>query len=262
MSNPQSPPQSDAESTGSRTPSSSELHTGPGFRVQLAYPSNPATLIATLSKYETPEISDKLNRLYALDSGVRCLTKANRLAGTVCTVSVYPGDNLMVHKALDVARPGDIVMINAHGAAGSSNAVIGDMIATKAKHRGIAGFIIDGLLRDLPGIDDTGLAMFARGTTAVGPLHRGPGEINYPISCGGVVVNPGDIVVADEAGIVIVPRGFANELAQSLETGAQKAAEYLAAVQRGEFSMQWVDDMLAAGGCHIEGMPAMELPEE
>lgn len=259
MSNSQSP---DTQNTGSQTPSSSELHTGPGFRVQLAYPSNPASLVARLAEFETPEISDKLNRLYALDSGVRCLTKMNQVAGTVCTVSVYPGDNLMVHKALDVARPGDVVMINAHGAAGASNAVIGDMIATKAKHRGIAGFIIDGLLRDLPGIDDVGLPMFARGTTAVGPLHRGPGEINYPISCGGVVVNPGDIVVGDTAGIVVIPRAFANELAGRLEAGAQKAAEYLASVQRGEFSMQWVDDMLAAGGCHMEGMPAMELPEE
>src|SRR5262249_17502314 len=155
-----------------------------------------------------------------------------------CTVKLYPGDNLMVHKALDVARPGDVVVIDVGV---TSNAALGDLIATKARHRGIAGFIVDGLIRDLPGILQVDLPIFARGTTPFGPLHRGPGEINYPICCGGVVVNPGDIVVADQAGIVTIPAEIAEELLVRLEKHKEGNAAYLAAVKAGNFSNSWVD---------------------
>ncbi|MDA0629289.1 RraA family protein, partial [Acinetobacter baumannii] len=121
-----------------------------------------------------------------------------------CTVRVFPGDNLMVHKSLDIAQPGDIVVVTAGGS--NMNAILGDMICTKAKHRHIAGFIVDGLIRDLPDILPLDFPVWARGTTPIGPLHRGPGEVNYPIACGGVVVNPGDLVVADDAGIVAIPQ--------------------------------------------------------
>ncbi len=242
-----------------REPDSADLHPGPGFQVRTDCPRHAPELIARLAKFDTPTISDKLNRLYALDSGIQCLTKADRLAGPVCTVAVYPGDNLMVHKALDIARPGDVIVINARGGSGaSSNAVLGDLVSTKAKHRGIAGFVVDGLVRDLPGIVEVGIPVFARGTTAVGPLHRGPGEINFPIACGGVVTNPGDIVVADRAGIVVVPNAVATDLADRLEAGAERAAAYLAAVQGGTFSNAWVDDMLKRTGCLIDGRPAGE----
>ena len=248
--------------TASRRPDSSELYTGPGFRIRTDHAHLPPEVVKRLAKFDTPTISDNLNRLYALDAGIQCLTKVNRLAGSVCTVNVYPGDNLMVHKALDVARPGDVVMINAHGASGSTNAVLGDLVVMKSKHRGIAGYIVDGLIRDLPGILELGIPVFARGTTAVGPLHRGPGEINFPIACGGVVTNPGDVAVADQAGIVVVPHSFAAELVTRLESGAASAASYLAAVQKGSFSNSWVDDLLEQSGCQIDGPAARrEQPE-
>lgn len=241
----------------SRKPDSADLHPGPGFRVCTDYPRHDTECMARLAKFDTPTISDTLNRLYALDSGIQCLTDADRLSGSVCTVAVYPGDNLMVHKALDIARSGDVIMINARGGSGSSsNAVLGDLVSTKAKHRGIAGFIVDGLIRDLPGILEVGIPVFARGTTAVGPLHRGPGEINFPIACGGVVTNPGDVVVADRAGVVVVPYFFASELVERLEAGADRAAAYLRAVQRGEFSNAWVDALLEQTGCLVDGQPA------
>lgn len=243
----------------SRKPDSADLHPGPGFRVRTDHPSHPPELVARLANFDTPTISDTLNRLYALDSGIQCLTEADHLAGPVCTVAVYPGDNLMVHKALDVARPGDVIVVNARGGSGASiNAVLGDLVSTKAKHRGIAGFVVDGLIRDLPGILEVGIPVFARGTTAIGPLHRGPGEINFPIACGGVVTNPGDVIVADRAGIVVVPHAVAPELVERLEAGAERLATYHEAVQRGSFSNAWVDAMLAQAGCLIDGRPAGE----
>jgi RraA family protein len=231
-------------------PRSSELHPGPGFRVRLDFPRPDPAFIAQFARFATPDISDLLNRLYAVDPAIRCLTGSHhRLCGPACTVKVFPGDNLMVHKALDVAQPGDIVVIDTGRSA--SNAVLGDLVATKARHRQIAGFIVDGLIRDLPGIEPLDFPVFARGTTPVGPLHRGPGEINYAITCGGVVVNPGDIMVADGAGVVVVPRDIAAELLLRLKSHEETNEEYLAAVRRGEFSNQWVDRLLEQQGCPL-----------
>src|ERR1700733_3377558 len=197
-------------------PISAEMFPGPGFRVKADFHRLESNLMEQFTEFATPDISDMLNRLYAVDPGISSLTgKHHRLCGPACTVKVFPGDNLMVHKSLDVAKPGDIVVIDA--GASDMNAVLGDLVSTKAKHRGIAGFIIDGLIRDLPGIIPLDMPVFARGTSPIGPLHRGPGEINYPISCGGIVVNPGDLVVADGAGIVVVPREIALELLGRLQ---------------------------------------------
>jgi RraA family protein len=231
-------------------PRSAELHPGPGFRIRRDFPRLEPSLMAALSDFPTPEISDLLNRMYALDPAIRCLTGCDhRLWGPACTVRVFPGDNLMVHKSLDVAKPGDVVVIDA--GASPMNAVLGDLVSTKAKHRGIAGFIVDGLIRDLPGIQEVGLPVYARGTTPIGPLHRGPGEINYPICCGGTVVNPGDVIVADPAGIVAVPREIVGELLRRLQEHAAKQAAYLASVQRGDFSNAWVDRLLEEIGCEV-----------
>lgn len=244
----------DTATTGSKSPRSADLHPGPGFRVRLDFPRLDPALVAAFADFDTPEISDLLNRLYAIDSEIRCLSGAGRrLVGLACTVRVYPGDNLMVHKSLDVAQPGDVVVIAASG--GRSNAVLGDIVCTKARHRQIAGYVVDGLVRDLPGIPDD-YPVYARGTTPMGPLHRGPGEINYPVACGGVVVNPGDIIIADDAGIVVVPQQVAEELLGRLRANVETNATYLAAVQRGEFSNAWVDTQLDEQGCPFEKSPA------
>jgi RraA family protein len=233
-------------------PRSAEIHPGPGFRVNLNFERLDAALMDQFASYSTPDISDQLNRLYAVDPGIRCLTGSHhQLSGPACTVKVFPGDNLMVHKVLDVAMPGDVVVIDAHGS--TTNAVLGDIISTKARHRGIAGFVIDGLVRDLPDIVPLDLPVFARGTTTLGPLHRGPGEVNFPVCCGGVVVNPGDVVVADSAGIVIVPSDYAFELILRLDAARATSAAYLDAVQRGEFSNEWVDRVLAQNDCPVTG---------
>jgi regulator of RNase E activity RraA len=231
-------------------PRSAEMFPGPGFRVKWESNRLDPVFMNHFSEFDTPDISDLLNRMYAVDPAISCLTGSHhRLCGPACTVKVFPGDNLMVHKALDVARPNDIVVIDAHGS--SMNAVLGDLISTKAKHRGIAGFIVDGFIRDLPSILELDFPAFARGTTSIGPLHRGPGEINYPICCGGIVVNPGDIIVADGAGIVVIPQEIAAELLERLRNQKASMAAYLAGVKRGEFSNDWVDKVLTEAGCVV-----------
>src|SRR5665811_747715 len=175
-------------------PKTAELHPGPGFRIRNDIERPDPALVSALGGFDTPAISDLMNRLYTMTPEISNLTDPQlRLAGPACTVKVYPGDNLMVHKSLDIASPGDVVVIDTSSS--SLTAVLGDLVCTKARHRGIAGFVVDGLVRDLPGIRALGdLPVFARGVTPVGPLHRGPGEINHPISTGGIVVHPGDVV--------------------------------------------------------------------
>ena len=232
-------------------PQSANLHPGPGFRVRLEFARLDASLMQAFLRHEVPDISDALNRLYALDPEISCQTNPeHRLCGPVCTVRVFPGDNLMIHKILDVAEPGDVVVVGAQGDR-CPGAVIGDAICTKAKHRGIAGFVIDGLVRDLPRIQALDLPVFARGTTAVGPLHRGPGEINYPIACGGTVFSPGDVLVADASGIVVVPRDAAEELLDRLESDREVRKSYEAELRRGHFSNEWVNEQLRRSRCPI-----------
>src|SRR5438045_6822462 len=218
---------------------SAHLHPGPGFRVRMNFQRPPQSILQRLSCFATPDISDLLNRLYAVDPQIRLLTSpSHRVCAPACTVKVFPGDNLMVHKSLDVLEPGDVILVDAGGSA--MNAVLGDLISTKAKHRGAAGFVIDGLVRDLQSIQDlVDFPVFARGTTPIGPLHRGPGEINFPICCGGVVVNPGDLIVGDAMGVVVVPKGIAAELLPRLQAHEAGYSAYFDSVRKGTFSNAW-----------------------
>lgn len=235
------------------TPRSAEMTPGPGFRIRFEIERPDPEVIAGLGEFETTDISDLLNRLYTVNSGIQNLTAPDvRLAGPVCTVKVFPGDNLMVHKCLDVAMAGDVIAVDAGSSA--SNAVLGDLISTKARHRGIAGFVVDGLVRDLPALCRLdGFPVFARGHTPMGPLHRGPGEINHPVCIGGVAVVPGDVIVGDANGVVIVPALAAAEVLAALRSRSAASRAYAQAVAKGDFSNAWVDATLAAG--------ALELPD-
>jgi RraA family protein len=207
-------------------------------------------LVAAFSEFETPMISDRMNRLYTMCTAIRTLTAPGlRVLGPACTVRVFPGDNLMVHKSLDIAAPNDILVIDAGGSA--MNAVLGDLVTTKARHRKIAGFVVDGYVRDIPGILALDFPVFARGVTPIGPLHRGPGEINFPVQCGGIVVCPGDIIVGDANGVVVIPLDAAAVLLERLRAQRAKEASYLAAVARGDFSNAWVDALLTQAGCEV-----------
>jgi RraA family protein len=229
-------------------PRSAHLHPGPGFRVRVDFPRPSPELVRDFAPFPTPDISDMLNRLYAVSPGIYCLTgEHHRVCGPACTVKVFPGDNLMVHKALDVLEPGDVVVVDAGGS--SQNAVLGDLISTKARHRGAAGFVVDGFVRDLPNIKELDLPVFARGTTPIGPLHRGPGEINCAVCCGGVVVNAGDLIVGDAMGVVVIPRAILPELLERLRQHEAANAAYLESVRRGVFSNEWVDNILTSLEC-------------
>jgi RraA family protein len=232
----------------SRTPRSGEIHPGPGFRIARHFPRPNVDVVEMFSQFSSVDISDQLNRLYGVERSIHCIACPDRpLIGPACTVKVFPGDNLMVHKALDIAAPGDVVVIDAGGSI--NNAVLGDIISTKARHRQLAGFVVDGYVRDAAAIRSMDFPVYARGENIIGPLHRGPGEINFPICCGGVVVAAGDIIVADANGVVVIPRHHIGEVHTRLLQQKDKSDDYLANVRRGEFSNAWVDQVLSGAGC-------------
>jgi len=231
-------------------PASAEMNSGPGFQFREKINRPPKELIDGFREFETPEISDMQNRMYTMSHRLHNLVNDDVIVGPAVTVKVFPGDNLMVHKALDLIQPGDVIVVDA--SENRNNAVIGDLVASKAKHRGAVGFIIDGLIRDIPSIIEVDIPIFAIGKTAVGPLHRGPGEINFPVSCGGIVVNPGDLIIADKTGVVVVRQEFMTEILTRLCSEKSKLEEYVNNVKKGIFSNDWVDKLLTDSGCNAE----------
>lgn len=234
-------------------PQSSELAPGPGFRIRTKFVRPAAELVERLRVIDIALVSDLMNRLYTMQSGLHPIVPTkdgSTLAGPACTVKLYPGDNLMLHAALDYAEPGDVVVVDTAGS--TTNAVLGDMVLAKGKARGVAGFIVDGLVRDVDAMSEVDLPVFARGVTPRGPLHRGPGELNHVVSCGGVSVQAGDVLLAGADGVVVVPLDSVEQMVERAEHKAASEAEYVAAVHQGDFSNEWVSQMLEANGCIVD----------
>lgn len=219
-----------------------------GFRI-LPMPARPAReLIAALAEMVTPHLSDNMSRLQGAAAAIRPLHGGGaKLAGPAFTVRVPAGDNLMVHKAIDLAAPGDVIVVDAAGAL--EQAIIGDIMTSHAAKRGVAGFVIDGAIRDAAEIAARPFPVYARGATHRGPYKNGPGEINVPVSIGGMVVRPGDIVVGDADGVVAVPQADAEAVLAAAREQKKKEDASLAAIAAGAFDRKWVDETLRAKGC-------------
>lgn len=219
-----------------------------GFRI-LSMPARPAReLVAALAGMVTPHLSDNMSRLQGAAAAIRPMHGGGaKLAGPAFTVRVPAGDNLMVHKAIDLAAPGDVIVVDAAGVL--EQAIIGDIMTSHAARRGVAGFVIDGAIRDAAEIAARPFPVYARGATHRGPYKNGPGEINVPVSIGGMVVRPGDIVVGDADGVVAVPQADAEAVLAAAREQKKKEDASLAAIAAGTFDRKWVDETLRAKGC-------------
>jgi RraA family protein len=177
-------------------------------------------LLSEFRRLAVATISDNLHRM-AGAIGLRAFHNGAPMAGTALTVRVRAGDNKAIHDALDMVRQGDIIVVD--GGGDKTRALIGEIMATTARVRGAAGFVLDGAVRDTAALAKSDFPCFARAATHLGPFKNGPGEINIPVVIGGMVVNPGDIVVGDLDGIV----AFSQQIAPALlkATLAQSARE-------------------------------------
>jgi RraA family protein len=220
-----------------------------GFRILPAPQRPPAALVAALGQMVTAHLSDNMSRLQGAAAALRPMHRGGRLVGVALTVRVAPGDNLMVHKAIDIALPGDVIVVDAGGAL--EQAIIGDIMASHAARRGLAGFVIDGAIRDADELRARDFPVFARGATHRGPYKNGPGEINVPVSIGGMVVRPCDIVVGDGDGVIAVAPADAQAVLAAAREQKNKEAATLAAIAAGTLDRAWVDETLRARGCEF-----------
>jgi regulator of RNase E activity RraA len=191
-----------------------------GFRVFKKVQRTSKDLVEKFRPYPVAVIGDVMGRIACLDARIKPLN-SKPMCGPAFTVRARVGDNLMLHHALDIAEPGDVVIVESGG--DLVNALAGENMANWAHRRGIAGLVIDGSLRDLDALAKLDMACYCAGVQPNGPYKFGPGEINVPISCGGITVNPGDLVVGDADGVIIVPRQEAeNILAKTIKKQAQE----------------------------------------
>ena len=217
-----------------------------GLRIKKNINRPPKELIEGFAGLPVANIADMMNRMFCLDAKIRPMN-ASPLCGPAFTISTRPGDNLLLHKALDMAQPGDVLVVAAQG--DLTNSIMGELMALWAIKRGLGGFIFDGAIRDIGTLKNMGMPIYASGITPAGPYKDGPGEINFAVSCGGVVINPGDILVGDEDGVVVIKPEDAPELlkkAQAKNLAEQKTMEE---IENMAWDRTWIDKPLAERGC-------------
>jgi RraA family protein len=203
-------------------------------------------MVSEFAKMVTPHLSDSMERLYAGGPQLRPKYKGPTMAGPAFTVKTAPGDNLLVHKALDTAKPGDVIVVDAGGF--NDHAIIGELMSARAKQRGVAGMVIWGAIRDSAELGAASYPVFASGVTHRGPYKNGPGEINVPIMMGGMAVNPGDIIVGDADGLVAVPLEMADRILASAKAILEKETKAMKEIVAGTVDRAWVDKTLKEKG--------------
>ncbi|MET0189256.1 MAG: RraA family protein [Pseudonocardia sediminis] len=175
----------------------------------------PEEILAVYRVTPAAAVADKVGRLWTMDPVIGPLRPSMpHLAGVAITVKAPPGDNWAVFGGLNRAFDGAVLVVDWRGHTGSCGG--GEKALLPARSRGLAGLVIDGAWRDVDDVAASGFPLFGRGSTPFSPAKRDPGEVNVPVSCGGVVVEPGDVVVGDSDGVVIVPRRHAEEVARAL----------------------------------------------
>jgi RraA family protein len=172
------------------------------------------------------------------------------MAGPALTIKTRPGDNLMIHKALQMARPGDVLVVD--GGGDLTNALIGEIMVGDAVQQGLGGFVMNGAIRDAGALRAGTFPVFAAGITHRGPYKDGPGEINVPIAIDGMVIEPGDLVIGDEDGLLCVPFDDVERLLAAARQKQRVEDQMVADIQAGRLDRAWVDETLARLNCYIE----------
>ncbi|MGF9758883.1 RraA family protein [Microvirga sp. 0TCS3.31] len=221
-----------------------------GFRVLKRTHTVDAATVDRFRSLPVANVSDVMSRMVSGGSRLRPLHAGGVLAGPAVTVKTRPGDNLMIHKALDMAEPGDVVVVDAGG--DLTNALIGELMIAHAVKRGLAGIVIHGAVRDYGAIRAGSFPVFAAGVTHRGPYKDGPGEVNVAIAIDGMVIEPGDLILGDDDGLVSVPFAQTDEVYQAARKKHEAETKQMEAIGLGRNDRSWVDATLQRLGCRIE----------
>ena len=215
------------------------------------FPRVSASVVQQAAQYQPAIFSDIQGRRGALHGRVRALRPHMKLAGPAFTVEVRPGDNLMIHAALALAKPGDVLVID--GKADQLCALMGTIMMTAAQQLGLAGVVIDGAVRDSLELAEMGFPVFSVGTNPNGPTKNVAGRIGHPVSCGGVTVHAGDLVIADADGVVVVEHAMAEGLLPLAAHKVAAEAKRIAQIKQGQTGASWLTASLVAAGVLKEG---------
>ncbi len=202
--------------------------------------------IARARQFQAAILCDVAGRRGTMDARIRALSPAMTVCGPAYTVEVRPGDNLMFHVALAVAKPGDVIVVD--GKADSTCALFGDLMVTQAAAAKLGGFVVDAASRDTAELAQGNFPIFAAGTNPCGPTKGLPGRLSIPVSVGGVAVSPGDLVVGDVDGVVVIPRGEVEAVLGAAQKKVEAEAQRIKEIEEGVLVSPWLDDALRQAG--------------
>ena len=214
------------------------------------FPRPSKELIERFRELPVANIDDAMDRMQAIDPSIKLLGNQGKLLGPAFTIKVAQGDNLFFHAALDMAKPGDVIVIDAGGYEG--RAIFGELMATYLKVRGIAGIVCDGAVRDRDELAELeNFPIYAKAATPDGPYKNGPGEIGTDVVVGGRTVHPGDIVVGDGDGVLFLNPAEAESIADATDKIKTMEAGIMENILKGSYERPWVKSKLAAFGCEL-----------
>jgi regulator of RNase E activity RraA len=211
----------------------------------------PSDIVRQASEYQAAILADVAGRRGALHGRVRALRPDMKVAGTAFTVEVRPGDNLMIHAAMSLAKPGDVIVVDGKG--DQTAALMGTIMFTACKQLGIAGVVVDGAVRDSLETEELGFPVFSVGTNPNGPTKLVPGRIGHPITVGGVTVHAGDFILGDADGVVVVERDKIESLLPLAAKKVKDEADRIAGIKKGDTAAKWLDAALRAAGVLKDG---------
>jgi RraA family protein len=207
----------------------------------------PADVVRRAAEFASSILADVAGRRGALHGRIAPLAPTMRFAGPALTVEVRPGDNLMIHAALAIAQPGDVIVVDGKG--DLTSALMGEIMCQQAARIGVAAVVIDGAVRDAEAIRSLGLPMYACGLNPNGPTKLVPGRLNLPISIGGVTIEPGDLVVGDGDGVTVIERAKAASLLPLAEEKVAAETKRIADIRSGKgLRAPWLEAALRAAG--------------
>jgi regulator of RNase E activity RraA len=220
-----------------------------GFRILNRERKVAASLAKKFLELPVANVSDSMWRMTAAGPSLRPMHRSGQMAGPALTVKSRPGDNLMLHKAIDMAEPGDIIVCDAGG--DLTNSLMGELMLAHAVKRNVGGFALNSAVRDMLAFMEINLPVFAAGVSHRGPYKDGPGEINVPISIDGMVVEPGDLVIGDWDGVLAVPFDDVQHVLDLTVAKQEAEVQQMAEIKSGTSDRSWVDKTLAERGCKM-----------
>ncbi|SFM47382.1 RraA family protein [Methylobacterium pseudosasicola] len=218
-----------------------------GFKIHPRARTVDAATVERFKGIAVANISDSMNRMAHGGPRLRPLHAGGVMCGVALTVRSRPGDNLMVHAALNRAQAGDVLVIDAGG--DLTNAIIGELMLSQAQHVGVAGVVVNGAVRDYGWIRSGPFPVYAAGITHRGPYKNGPGEVNATIAIDGMVIEPGDLIVGDDDGFICVPFDQTEGVCAAADKKQQGEAKTMAAIKAGTVDRSWVERALKEAGC-------------